>query len=278
MKLGVRAHDLGRMEPFVLAKKLKDVGFETCQLALPKAINAVETIYDVSDRVLAQVKEAFLENQVDIGVLGCYMEIGLSYKEARLEEVEKFKRGITHAKELSAGIIGTETSNCTALSDKERESAYQNLKDSVLRMVDFAEQQGVTIGIEPVAWHTLNSTELTRRLLDEVGSKRLKLIFDPVNLIRTKDDIENQEVIFDEFLKILGENIAALHVKDIVFEDGNIIWKNIGKGDIVYGKIFDWLKKNNNDIPVLREELKEQSAEIDINEMKRLMKGSEGEG
>jgi len=227
--------------------------------------------------VLVQVKEAFLENQVDIGVLGCYMEIGLSYKEARLEEVEKFKRGITHAKELNAGIIGTETSNCTALSDKERESAYQNLKDSVLRMVDFAEQQGVTIGIEPVAWHTLNSTELTRRLLDEVGSKRLKLIFDPVNLIRTKDDIENQEVIFDEFLQTLGESIAALHVKDIMFEDGNIVWQNIGKGDIVYGKIFDWLKKNNNDIPVLREELKGQSAEIDISEMKRLIKGSEGE-
>ena len=272
MKLGVRAHDLGCMEPFELAKKLKATGFETCQLALPKAINAVESIYDVNDMVLTQVKEAFLENQVEIGVLGCYMEIGLSYEEARLEEVEKFKKGIIHAKALNAGIIGTETSNCTALSDKEREPAYQNLKNSVLRMVEFAEEQGVTIGVEPVAWHTLNSTQLTKRLLDEVGSKRLKLIFDPVNLIRTKDDIENQEAIFDEFLQTVGCDIAVLHVKDVVFEDGNLVWRNIGKGEIKYEKIFDWLKKNNNDVPILREEFKMQSAEIDITEMKRLMK------
>ena len=271
-KVGIRAHDFGCMEPVELATVLANAGVETVQLALHKAISGVESVYDVNDTILAQVKSAFEEKNVEIGVLGCYMEIGLSDKQARLEEVEKFKVGISHAAELSAGVIGTETSGFP-VDGEDREPAYQNLKDSVLRMVEHAEKHGVIIAIEPVAFHVLNSAKLARRLLDEVASKRLKIIFDPVNLILTQEDIEIQESIYNELFELIGNDIAALHVKDVVLSGGEKVWQNIGKGDVNLSSVFSLLRKNDVAIPLLREEINPSSAQSDISEIRRLRKG-----
>ncbi|MCL2425116.1 MAG: sugar phosphate isomerase/epimerase [Oscillospiraceae bacterium] len=270
-KVGIRAHDFGCMKPIELATVLADAGIETVQLALPKAILGVESVYDVNSTILTQVKDAFNEKNVEIGVLGCYMEIGLSDKQARLEEVEKFKIGITHAAELNAGLIGTETSGFP-IDGENREPAYQNLKDSVLRMVEHAEKHDVTIAIEPVAFHVLNSAKLARRLLDEVASKKLKIIFDPVNLIHTQADIEIQESIYHNVFELIGSDIAALHVKDIVFEGDEKVWRNLGKGDINLSSVFNWLQKNSTAIPLLREEINPNSAQSDLNAIRQLMK------
>jgi len=272
-KVGIRAHDFGRMKPIELATALADAGIETVQLALLRAISEVESVYDVNDTILDQVKDSFKEKNVEIGVLGCYMEIGLSDKQARLEEVEKFKVGITHAAKLNAGLIGTETSGFP-IDGENRESAYQNLKDSVLRMVEHAEKYDVIIGIEPVAFHVLNSAKLARRLLDEVASKKLKIIFDPVNLIHTPNDIEIQESIYQEVFELIGNDIVALHVKDIVFDGDEKVWRNLGKGDINLRSVFSWFQENGTAIPLLREEIIPDSAQCDINKIRELLRGN----
>ena len=274
MKIGVRAHDFGKMEPSKLAKRLNEAGFEAAQLAIPKAIEGINSFSDITPVILDDIRNVFEENCVDISILGCYVEIGYSDKDARLSEVEKFKMGLENAKILGVSLVGTETTNFSPDMDYMREDAYQNVKDSVLRMADRAEQLGVNIAIEPVADHTLNSADLTRRLFDEVGSKRLVTILDPVNLILTKDDILEQEHIFSSFFDIVGSDIAALHVKDIVLaEDGEKIWRNIGCGEIRFEMIFEWLRQHKNDIPILREHVKLDSYMTDITAMRRLIKG-----
>jgi len=274
MKIGVRAHDFGRMEPCELAKTIRKAGFETVQLALTKAISGIQAFADVDAAKLERIRRGFDDNGVEIGVLGCYVEIGLPDKDARLLEVEKFLTGLEHAKELGVNLAGTETTRFLPDLNAEREPAYQNLKDSVLRMVERAEKLGVDIGIETVADHTLHSPELTRRLLDEVKSKRLRVIFDPVNLILSQIDIERQREIFENFLRIVGGEVAALHVKDIVMENDEKIWRNIGKGDVCYQPVFKWLRENKADIPVLREHVKPDSAETDILAIKQLYRGA----
>ena len=272
MKIGMRAHDFGRNQPHEFARMIKDAGFETVQLALTKAISGVNSFADINTAMLEKVRRGFDDNAVDIGVLGCYVEIGLPDKQARLNEVEKFLNGLEHAKLLGVSLVGTETTNFPPDLDSEREATYQNLKDSVLRMAERAERLEVDIGIETVADHTLNSAELTRRLLDEVNSKRLKVIFDPVNLILSQHDINNQEQLFNNFLETVGMDISALHVKDIVLTGNEKTWRNIGKGDIRYQPIFKWLMTHRPDIPALREHVKPESYTIDIEAMRNLLK------
>ena len=273
MKLGMRAHDLGRMAPLQLATALRSHGFETAQLAIPKAISGVNNVYDVSPALLEEVRKSFEDASVEIGVLGCYCEIGFTDKEARMAEVEKFLCGIDHAKHVNAKLIGTETTNFSPQDGHLREQAYIGLRESVLRICDKAEKLGVNVGIETVAEHTLNSAQLTARLLEEVGSDRLKVIFDPVNLILTRQDIERQSEIFEDFIDTLGEHIAALHIKDITLEDGQKVWQNIGSGEIDYTHIFEWARAKAKTYPVLREEVKPESVQIDIRQMLRYMRG-----
>jgi sugar phosphate isomerase/epimerase len=177
---------------------------------------------------------------------------------------------LEHGKALGAVLVGTETTHCVPENEAEREPFHQGLKDSVLRMVERAEKIGIDIGVEPVAVHTMNSAETTRRLLDEVNSKRLKVIFDPVNLMTTQLDVDNQAEIISDFFNQLGDDIVALHVKDVVMDDSEITWRNIGKGDIDFAPVFQWFNKKGRNIPALREEVRPDSYLVDLNEMRRL--------
>jgi len=270
MKIGVRAHDYGILEGEALPRTIKSAGFDAVQLALTKSFADIRTFRDVTENHLEQIKEDFVRYNVEINVLGCYVELSLPDKAQRLEQVENFKLGLSHAARLGVKTAGTETTGFDpARSGEEREKAYQALKDSVLRIAEKAEKEGVNIGIETVAVHTLNSAELTCRLLDEVGSNKLKVIFDPVNLM-LPDDEDKQEKLFKEFFELVGKEITAVHVKDIVFENNEKIWRNIGEGILRYDLIMPWLAANKPDICLLREEVYPDSAHKDIKAMKNL--------
>lgn len=274
MKLGVRAHDFGRLPPQQLSHTIKQAGFETVQLALTKAIEGIGHWSDVTPAHLDAVGRSFARDNVEISILGCYIEPSLPDREERLAQVQNFLLGLSYAKALGVPFVGTETTRLAPNNDSLREQRYQNLKDSVLRMVEEAERLNVRVAIETVADHTLNSAALTRRLLDEVGSDHLKVILDPVNLILAETATWQTE-IFSEFFRLLGSEIAVVHLKDIVFENGEKVWRNIGHGMVDNESIFRWLRQNKPEISVLREHVHPDSSAVDLAAMQHLAEGCE---
>jgi len=274
MKIGVRAHDFGRFSDVARqAETIKKAGFDCVQYAPAKAIEGLEHFDAITPEVLREVKAAFALHDVEITVLGCYIEPSLPDEQERLNNVRIFKDNLSHAKFLGVPIVGTETTGLNIhATEAERESAYARLKDSVLRMAEKAEAEGVFIGIEPVAEHTLNTPQLTRRLLDEVGSKQLKVIFDPVNLVLSHT-IGQQDAIFNAMFDLLGEEISVMHIKDTVMEGQTKAWRKIGEGAINYALIFDWLKKHKPEMRLLREDVKMDSYKEDIAAMASHSKG-----
>ena len=269
MKFGLRAHDFGRQSAESLAQKIKEAGFDCAQLAPAKAITGIEHFNDITDKHLHDIGTAFSNHGVDISVLGCYIEPSLTDKDARLGQVEIFKTNLSNAKKIGSTVVGTETTGLDINTPPaEREKIYQLLKDSVLRMAEQATKEEVFISIEPVAEHTLNSAELARRLLDEVNCKWLKIIFDPVNLI-LPNTIDNQTQIYNNVLNLLGNDIVAMHIKDIVIENGQKVWRNIGKGAVDYSQIAPWVKANKPNMPLLREEVRPESYKEDLDAIKK---------
>ncbi|MCL2197481.1 MAG: sugar phosphate isomerase/epimerase [Defluviitaleaceae bacterium] len=268
MKVGVRAHDFGRQPVASLAANIREAGFECVQLAPTKAIEGIGSFADINLGHLDEALEAFSRQNLEITVLGCYIEPSVTDNEQRLKNVEIFRQNITNAKRLGIKIVGTETTNMDINTPTaEREKIYALLKDSVLRMVEQAEKENVFVGIEPVAEHTLNTPQLTRRLLDEVKSDKLKIIFDPVNLVLPSTLFE-QDKIFNELFTLCGEEIVAVHIKDIEIEYNEKMWREIGKGAINYSLIMPWLHKNKPDISILREGVKPESYARDLTVMK----------
>jgi len=274
MKIGVRAHDFGRFaSPCNQAQAIKAAGFDCAQYAPAKALEGVTHFDMITPEVLEKVKSAFSHHNVEITVLGCYIEPSLQDDDQRLDNVRIFKENLSHAKYLGVSIVGTETTGLSIhATAAEREAAYQRLKDSVLRMTEKAEAEGICVGIEPVAEHTLNTPALTRRLLDEVKSDKLKVIFDPVNLV-LPHTIHQQNSIFKAMFMLLGNEISVMHIKDTVIENDKKVWRKISQGAINYPLIFDWLRKYKPDIHLLREDAKMDSYQEDIAAMELLIQG-----
>jgi sugar phosphate isomerase/epimerase len=254
-----------------LAKFIADAGFVCTQLAPAKAIQNVDKIADITPVLLDEIREAFAREGVEISVLGCYIEPSITDRDKRLENVALFRENLRHAAALGVPIVGTETTHFPIDAPAhEREIVYKLLLDSVLRMVEKAEQVGVCVGIEPVAEHTLNSPTLARRLLDDVQSDKLKIVFDPVNLLLPAT-FHEQARIFAETFSLLGEEIAAVHVKDVVIAGGEKVWRNIGAGGVDYGLIIPWLRAHKPGISLLREGVNPDSYALCRDAMKHML-------
>lgn len=278
-KIGVRGHDFNRKTVEVLPKFIKELGFDAIQLAPAKAIEGINSFDEITDKLLDDCRNEFAKNDVEISIYGCYVEIGMLDADKRRSEVDKFIKGIGHCKRIGGHLIGTETTNFP-LNGENRETAYLGLKDSVLRMVEEAEKQNVNIGIEPVALHTLNSPELTKRLLDEVKSDRLKVILDAVNLF-TVENIHDQHKIISDCFNSFGDKIEALHIKDvsligeqnkdeIMIVNDTFKYEYIGNGIVDYNHIFSFIK--DRDVSLLRERALPDGYKTDIANMKAVLK------
>ena len=262
MLIGARAHDYGRQSAYELSRQLKEAGFEAAQVAIPKCIAGVESFQQITPQVLEDVKENFQKNNISISVLGCYVEPSLLDREARLKQVNQFLQALTYSKIIGANLVGTETTNFK-LEEAKRKDVFEILVDSVLRMVEQAEKVGAHIGIEPVAKHTLNTPELTYELLERVKSDKLKIIFDPVNLL-TLQNMNHQSKLWMECFEAFGSKIEAVHAKDVIVEDGAFKPVVLGAGIVEYTPIFKWLNANKQHISILREEVNPVTAAQDI--------------
>lgn len=253
MIIGMRGHDFGRMEPKLLAEKIASHGYRATQLAFGKAFVEPPETY-MTDEGLASVREAFAARGIAIPVMGCYVSASDRDPDKLTAAKEKFAACLRASVRLGAGCVGTETTHFT-FDESEREPAYARLLDFTRSVVAVAEDCGATVGIEPVAYHTLATPELTRRLLGDVPSAHLKVILDTANLVppgETRPEVQLD--LLERALACFGEKICVLHVKDGVWNSENK-WENrpLGEGIMDWPTLLPRLRMHNDDLCALRE-------------------------
>lgn len=272
MYIGLRAHDYGKSGLEDLFSRISGDGFHHIQLAIPKAIEGVGGIEGVDDKLIAEIKAACEKYDIKIPVFGCYVELGMLDAAERQKQVDKFLIGMDIAKALGAECIGSETTHFNIhATDEERRVAFEGLVDSVRQIVKKGEEIGLDVAIEPVALHTLNTPELTKELLELVPSDRLKIIFDPVNLL-TKDNIKEQENLWDRAFEAFGHKICALHMKGTrLNKEGELEKTTLQDNEANFKRVIDWVKVNRPEVTVLREEIKPAEAKADYAFMSALV-------
>ncbi|MFV0361699.1 MAG: sugar phosphate isomerase/epimerase family protein [Suipraeoptans sp.] len=272
MLIGARTHDFGIGEALKFEEKLeliKNIGYETIQLAPAKALDEIPDIHSIEEKHIDSIKKILYKVGLPVSVLGCYIEPSINDKDLRLRNVDTFCKNIKYAKILGAKIVGTETTHFPMSDLDNREKAYENLKDSVQRMAEVAEKEDIFIGVEPVAEHTINNSEIMRRLIDEVDSEKLKVILDPANLI-LPNKINKQRKIFKEAIDQLGDYVVAVHAKNFVIVNGKKQMVSLEEGVIDFADIGNWVKENKSHISILRENSSRVTDKKDIALMKEL--------
>ncbi len=247
MQLGIRLHDIKKAPLEERLAIAKEQGFKCGHLALAKVISEFSTDNDALTPGLAMyLKKLFAKYDQDIAVLGCYLNLTDPNEERMKKTYDRYFANIRFASLLGAGVVGTETGAVNEeYKFEERNHSEEALKlfiERVKPVIKCAEEFGVILAIEPVYKHIVCNPQRARRVLDEIASPNLQIIFDPVNLLDISN-CERRDEIFEEAIELLGTDIAMLHLKDFVVENGSLKSVACGCGEMKYDRILKFVKE-----------------------------------
>lgn len=267
--VGARLHDYGKGSPDELFGRVAADGFAAVQLAYKKCVPFVRSYADVTDALVAETVAAEKAHSIQVAVLGTYVELAIN-DESRLKNAADFKSQLAVCKALGAGCIGTETTSMEKQpAGTTREEAQELLCRSLADILPAAEALGVTVAVEPVTYHSMNSATATRHILDTMRSPNLKVIFDMSNLVDA-GNVGAQDRIWNDVGELLGDQIVAVHFKGQAFApDGGLLHTSLEDSLTDYAGAFAMLRQLPQDaLPVLREEAVPARAASDITFMR----------
>lgn len=247
MQFGIRLHDAIKAPLEERLKAVKEQGFACAHLALSKVISENSVAESALTPGYAMyLKRLFDKYELDVAVLGCYLNLANPDPEKLKAIQNKYMANIRFAAHLGVGVVGTETGAPNLEYKFEdacwNEESLQIFIKNLRPVVKYAEQMGVLMAIEPVVRHIVCNPVRARRVLDEINSPNLRIILDPVNLLEIYN-YEKQDEILDEAVELLGKDVAVLHVKDFVIKDGKLVSVPVGQGMCHWERVIPYMKK-----------------------------------
>ena len=208
---------------------------------------------DISQEAVDAIKEAAAASSINlVGVSGTFNMIHpeVSVRETGLERLKVLAKA---AKAMGIPLITL----CTGTRDPEdkwREhpdndlpGAWADLCTSMEDALMVADEYDILLGIEPELANVVNSTAKARKLLNEMASSRLRIVFDPANLFE-RAPAEEQRRLIEEGLDLLSAHLIMAHAKDRK-PDGSFC--PAGQGVIDFHHYINSLKSHGYDGPIV---------------------------
>ncbi|TDF93207.1 sugar phosphate isomerase/epimerase family protein [Paenibacillus piri] len=219
MAFGTLAHKAGKLPLRQLTQQLSELDIDFVQLAMSKAIGDIDTsLGRLSPGLANHIAEAFHQQGIRIGALGCYINPVHPDPVQRKAEIARFKEHLRFARDFGTTIVATETGDLTTYlpQDAERyeEIGWSIFRSTVEELAEEAEKWGVYVGLEPVCTHTLTSPQKMKRIMEEVPSGHIGVVLDPCNLF-IRGNFERRDQVVDECFELFADRIVLAHLKDV---------------------------------------------------------------
>lgn len=133
--------------------------------------------------------------------------------------------------------------------DNATPEAWSDLVNTLEQLLPAAEGHGVVLGIEPEVANVIDSAAKARKLLDQMGSKHLRIILDGANLF-SPDELSKMVVVLEEAFDLLGQDVEMIHAKDISGDPANK-HPAAGSGALDWPTYFRLMKRTGYDGPVV---------------------------
>lgn len=133
--------------------------------------------------------------------------------------------------------------------------AWRDMSECVRDAVEAAKPFGVTLAFEPEVNNVVDSAQKARRLLDQIGSPRLKVTMDGSNLFHA-GEFARMDQVLDESFALVGKDVVMAHAKD-VSHDGDAGHEAAGHGKLDYDRYVSLLHKYGLKGPLLLHGLSE---------------------
>jgi len=259
MQLGIFARTFAGRDPATVLAASAAAGYRG--IAYNMACSGVEAMpAAISDAEIAAVVAArAATGQVIQSLSGTYNMIHPDRTmrdrgHARLEVLAAAARGV--GTDLITLCTGTRDAadQWRHHADNGSVEAWSDLIDSFKVAVQIAERHDVYPGVEPELANVVSGAKAARRLLDEMGSHRIRIVLDPANLFDVSDDPSG---VIADAVDLLGPDIAMAHAKDRDRKGG---FAAPGKGVVDFGHFVNALQGAGFDGPLVTHGLTAQEA------------------
>ena len=113
MVIGLRAHDAAYAPFDQLVPNIKAQGFDCMHIALSKSVKEfTPDIAAMTPAFAMHMKRVCEKNDLDVAVLGCYLNLCNPDPVQHKQIVEKYEAHLRFASMLECGVVGTETGAC----------------------------------------------------------------------------------------------------------------------------------------------------------------------
>lgn len=265
MKKGIRGHDVRAEGLSNISQDAKEHGIEYLQLVLERSIDGFK-MGDFIEEYAKEIKKQLGDTKV--AILGSYINPSNPDDAGLQIDINKFKEKIKYASILNPIAVGTET-GIYKEGETSSEEAYNRVFSTIKELICEAEKYGVTIGIEGVHFFVISTPAKMKRLIDDLDSENVKVIFDPVNYLNI-DNYKEQDKMINDIFALLADKICVLHAKDFMVKNGEFKFAKPTEGMLNYKLIFEKMKEHNLDIPVICEEINEEEAKIAFDKLEEL--------
>lgn len=243
MKKGINIWSFGReLSAREYIELAKDAGYDGIEFGLAETgVVSLES----SDDDIKEIKRIAEGEGIETPSLasGLYWDYPITSSN---EETRKKSRSIVRRQLEIAAILGADTilvvpglvgaDFIPGSEVMEYDVAYDLSLEAFLELKDDAEEIGVNIGLENVWNKFLLSPLEMRDFVDKIDSSHVGVYFDVGNVIYSGYP--------EHWIKILGERIKKVHVKDFRKSVGNINgFVDLLSGDVNYPAVIEELKK-----------------------------------
>ena len=255
MKIGIRAHDIGKYNNQDFVNALKEKQIKTIQLVLNKSISNYQSpITPEKALILAQ---PLITSGIDVAMLGAYFNPVHSNEQIRKEAIQNFKDHLMAAELFKTEYVGSETGSYnddkwTYHPQNETEEAYQRTLSVFQDLVKVAEKVQKKVAIEGAYHHVISTPQRLKRLVDDLNSDHVSIIVDLFNYLNINNHTE-YKAIFDECINLFQDRIVIFHLKNYIVEEGKLVQVSLEKGRFDYFYLLSTRKKRGQQAALILE-------------------------
>jgi sugar phosphate isomerase/epimerase len=238
MKLGVITDGISRELEHALSV-MNETGIENAefQFIWDKEVG------DLSDSQMNKVQSLVRAHEVNVSCISRHIMGGLSVKNTELDSpdfikhMDALKRCIKMAKELDCPLVRVMSFSKEMILFGSHGAEAWNVSngawDKFVKLmevpVQIAEDEGIKLVVETGNNAMITSAWLSRKLMDDLGTDKLRLLWDPANSLYC-----NETPFPDGYEAVKGGYIGHIHMKDAIVDIPKATLTNteLGKGQM----------------------------------------------
>lgn len=255
-------------------KAMTDLGIYDTQFNLTSA--GLPTMPDTMDsEKLDYIKKVAKQYNINLCALSGTFNMIDPNIEKREEGIRQFEVLCKIARYLEIPIITLCTGSRNLESkwkwhdDNNSVEAWRDLLKTTSRILKFAEENGIILGVETEASNIINTPERARLYLDSFQSSYLKIVMDGANLF-LPNQIDDMKQVLETAFTLLGDDIVLAHAKDLA-KGEDISFVAAGEGVLDFDVYIHLLNKVNYKGPLVMHGLSVEQTPRSIHFLKEKM-------